>query len=950
MQRSVRQAVSTHQAHRQADHEAEGRGDNRGACRRRRGARLAPMALACLALVATSAQAQFSSSGAVQVYPALAAVPNGPGNADLGNVGLQVGNSAPGSFNALGGSQLRVGTLAIGASGNGSGDGTVLLDGSGTVVRLVGDGFSDGVINRLGVGEWGRGALTVSGGAVLDGRAEAASCLGQFHYCNNFIGNAAGSTGVFTVTGAGSQASFLRFFGVGGLAVFHPPIDSFTFGTPGGSTRGTVNVLAGGTLVTDNANLGLAPGGSSPTGSERSFAEASVQGAGSLWRVTGGTLEPSQYARFNTAQHRNAWASVTVADGGEIRIEGDGNAFTAMNLSTGGGRTDMLVTGAGSRVHFQGLSGVLNVTTSPGTAFVDIRDGGAIDGMFYAAVGRSGGVAELTIDGSGSLMRVDGMATAAANGTSGTATMDIGRNGGRGTVTVGNGGRLELLANTGAVGGMGFSLGRDANSSGSLNIGAGGVVLLRSESSAPDSAAETWNPFMRVGRDGNGTLSITGGGQLLLQGGAVSTPANRRGTGLYIGGSGEFTVGGKGVATVSGSGSEIRLTGTDAFIGVGMGPQSNGQLAVRQGGAVHGMGIVVGRGGGVGVLTVDNGTLAMSGQQSAGTQAGAFLVVADGGGVGVATLANGSVMTLTNAGTAGAGFTIGGSGYSGGGDGSLTLSGGSRLTVTAGAGLAGGTVGRDGSGFLRLRGASSLDLGDGNLYIGRLSGGDGTVIASEGSTVTAGWVGVGARKTDTGDVDGGTGTFVLINSTLNAGQIVIGTNGFLGGTGTINGVITNRGIFAPGNSPGRLAINGGFIAEAGSRLILEVESDGLGGFKTDELVFQAGQPLSLAGLKVEFRFLGATDPKAFLDSGRFQTSTFFEVTDAGGMPGELAPAAFGQVSFEASAAAYTISHFSFDAATGAGNFTSAPVPEPGAAALLLAGLATLAWRCRRRRG
>lgn len=947
MQRSVWQAVLTHPALHRAGHPADCRGDDRRACGRRRGGRLAPMALACLGLVAVSAQAQFSSSGAVHVYPALAAVPNGPGNADLGNVGLQVGNGAPGSFNALGGSQLRVGTLAIGASGDGSGNGTVLLDGGGTVVRLVGDGFSDGVINRLGVGEWGRGALTVSGGAVLDGRAEAASCLGQFHYCNNFIGNAAGSTGVFTVTGAGSQASFLRFFGVGGLAVFHPPIDSFTFGTPGGSTRGTVNVLAGGTLTTDHASLGLAPGGSSPNGSERSFAEASVHGAGSLWRITGGTLEPGEYARFSTAQHRNAWASVSVAEGGEIRIEGDGNAFTAMNLSTGGGRTDMRVIGAGSRVHFQGMSGVLNVTTSTGTAFVDIRDGGVIDGMFYAAVGRSGGVAALTIEGSGSLMRVDGTATAAANGVSNTAVMDIGRNGGQGSVTVGNGGRLELLASTGATGGMAFSLGRDANSSGSLNIGAGGVVLLRSESSAPDSAAETWNPFMRVGRDGNGTLSITGGGQLLLQGGAVSTPANRRSTTLFIGGSGEFTVGGKGVATVSGSGSEIRLTGTDAFIGVGLGPQSNGQLAVRQGGAVHGMGIVVGRGGGVGVLSADNGTLSMSGQQSAGTQSGAFLVVADGGGIGVATLANGSVMTLANAGTAGAGFTIGGSAYAGGGDGSLTLSGGSRLTVAAGAGLAGGTVGRDGSGFLRLRGASQLDLGDGNLYVGRLSGGDGTLIASEGSTVSAGWVGVGARKTDTGNEDGGTGTFLLINSRLDAQQIVIGTNGFLGGRGTINGTVINRGIFAPGNSPGLMTVNGDFFAEAGSRLVLEVESDGRGGFVTDQVVFGAGRTVDLASLKVEFRFLGDTDPTAFQRSGSFDIDSFLQRADGQGGRAALGDEAYGQVQFSASAERYVFQSFSYSVQDGA-SFTATAVPEPGSTALLLAGLATLGWRWRRR--
>ena len=903
-----------------------------------------------LVLAAPWAQAQFSSSGATYVYPGNAAVPNGTGPVDLGNVGLQVGSGAAGSFSALGASVLRVGAVLVG-SGNGAanGNGTMLLDGAGTTVTLVGDGFSNGVVNRLGVGEWGQGSLTVSGGAVLNGRAEAANCLGQFQYCNNFVGNAAGSTGVFTVTGAGSQASFLRFFGVGGLGVFHPPIDSFTFGTPGGTTRGTVNVLAGGSLVTDNASIGLAPGGGSPTGSERSFADVTVDGAGSIWRITGGTLEPGQYARFSTAQHRNAWATVNVTDGGELRLEGDGNGYTVMGLTTGGGRTDMLVSGAGSRVRFQGASGVLNVTSSTGTAFVDVRQGGVIDGLFYAAVGRGGGTASVVIDGAGSLISIDGTATAAANGTSNTAAMDIGRAGGNGTVTVGNGGRLQLLANTGAAGGMGFSLGRDANSSGTLNIGAGGEVLLRSTSSAPDTTDETWNPFMRVGRDGNGTLAITGGGKLLLEGGAVSTSVNRRSTSLYIGGSSETTNGGKGVAAVVGAGSEIRLTGTDTFISVGQGPQSNGQLSVREGGAVHGMGIVVGRKGGVGVLSADAGTLSMSGQQSAGTQSGAFLVVADGGGIGVATLANGSVMTLSNAGTAGAGFTIGGSSYAAGGDGSLTLTGGSRLAVTAAPGLAGATVGREGSGFLRLRGASQVDLGDGAMAIGRFSGSDGTVILSEGSSMTAGFVGIGARKTETGDTDGGTGTVVLINSTLNAQNIVIGTNGFLGGTGTINGVVTNRGIFAPGNSPGRLEINGGFVAEAGSRLILEVESDGQGGFRTDELVFNAGQPLDLSGLKVEFRFLGNTDPNAFKASGQFQNDTFFEVMAADGSSGVLAPSFFSEVSYAASADQYTISNFSFDAAIGAGDFTAQAVPEPTTNAMLLAGLLSLGWLARRRR-
>ena len=917
---------------------------------RRSAARLSAVAAACLALAAVSAQAQFSSSGAVNVYPGNAAVPNGPGNADLGNVGLSVGNGALGSFSAMGGSQLRVGALMIGPSGNGSGNGSVVLDGVGTVVQLMGDGFSDGVLNRLGVGEWGSGALTVSGGAVLNGRADAANCLGQFHYCNNFIGNAAGSTGTFTVTGAGSQASFLRFFGVGGLAVFHPPIDSFTFGTPSGTTRGTVNVLAGGTLVTDNASLGLAPGGGSPNGNERSFADVTIDGAGSLWRVTGGTLEATQYASVNTGTHRNAWASLAITGGGEMRLEGDGNKYTILGLSTGGGRTDMLISGAGSRLNFTGQSGIFNIGVSGfGTASVEMRNGALADGMFYTGVGRNGGLGSLLVDGAGTVLRVDGTATAAAHGNSAPAYFEIGRNGGNGTVTVSNGGRIEVLATQGYTNGTGMGIGRDANSAGTLNINSGGVVLFRSTSSAPGTAAETANPGVLVGREGSGFLNISGGGQLLLEGGAVSTPAFRRSTSLYIGGISDTAVGGKGIANVTGAGSEIRVTGTDTFIGLGVGPQSNGQLTVSNQALVSSQGMSVGRSGGVGVLKVDNATLTFSGQQTAGNLSGAFFTIGNGNGIGVATLSNGSLVTLTNMGTAGAGVSVGGSGAFAGGEGSLTLQGGSRIELHSQPGLNSVTIGREGSGFLRLRGASSIDQGTGVMQVARNSGSDGTVILSEGSSITAGWVGIGARKTDTGDTDGGTGTFVLINSTLNADQIVIGTNGFLGGTGTIHGVVTNRGIFAPGNSPGRLEINGGFIAEAGSRLILEVESDGKGGFKTDELVFNAGQPLDLSGLQVEFRFLGATDPNAFQQSGGFETSTFFQVQDQNGTTGALAPELFGNVGFEASAEAYTISNFSFSAVAGASDFTATPVPEPGTTAMLLAGLAGLGWLARRRR-
>jgi hypothetical protein len=930
--------------------------------------RRCPLALAASLLVCGPVWAAITTTGNVGMGPVNLGL--GPGDTVLPGSSVYVGGPGAGNLNVNGASFLQLARLSFGHQGTGVGTG--LISGVGTRVDLVGNGTNDQV-QRLQVGNWGNALLTVEGGAVVDTRGNQAPCLLAFHYCDTFVGTAAGDNATLNVTGAGTQVRIGQqlFVAQPGLAV--QGLDGYTYGTPGGTTRGTVNVTGGALLSTDRATIGPVHWSTNATGFERNLAEVNVNGAGSRWLVTGGQAVLNHAtgvvgegaAGIGTANDSNAWATIRVSDGGVIELNGPSDSISYVNLtSTGtsrsglaGGRTDMVISGAGSQLLFSSEAGVLQVGRSRGTANLLIADGGSVDGAWYLSVGRDAATGVLTIDGADSWVRLNSRASAVANQPSGLASnaaMDIGRNG-TGTVNVLNGGQLLVEATEFRQGGNSLQLGRDVASSGTLNIqGAGSTVRLTGISNTPGGGAnETRNPFVSVGRDGNGTLNISAGGKLVLDGGGVSTLANRRSTSFYVGGYSDTAIGGKGVATVTGAGSEIRVTGGDTFIGIGVGAQASGQLSVLAGAAVNGMGMAVGRSGGVGVLKVDNASMSFSGQQTGGNQSGAFFVIGSGGtGIGVATLSNGSQVTLTNMDSAGAGVSIGGSGAFAGGEGSLTLQSGSRLTVVAAAGLAGVNVGREGSGFLRLRGASTLDIGDGLMYVARNSGSDGTVIASEASTITAGWVGVGARKTDTGDTDGGTGTFVLINSTLNADQIVIGTNGFLGGTGTINvpdGQIVVRGIFAPGNSPGRLEINGGFIAEAGSRLILEVESDGKGGFKTDELVFNAGQPLDLSGLKVEFRFLGDTNPEAFRATDTFEVGTFFQVRDGKGNTQALAVDAFNNVSYEASAETYTINNFSFSAVSGASDFTATPVPEPGTTAMLLAGLAGLGWLARRRR-
>ena len=221
-------------------------------------------------------------------------------------------------------------------------------------------------------------------------------------------------------------------------------------------------------------------------------------------------------------------------------------------------------------------------------------------------------------------------------------------------------------------------------------------------------------------------------------------------------------------------------------------------------------------------------------------------------------------------------------------------------------------------------------------YIGLAANGrariNGSALLSNGSSIGAGaYLGVG--------VDGGTGSLLINNSSVSATDVVIGSGGFLGGSGaTVTGNVTNFGIFSPGASPGTFTILGNYKAEAGSRLILEVESDGAGGFKTDEVIF--GGTVDLAGLAVEFRFLGNTDAQAFGNTGSFQIDSFLK--KSGG--GALEDTAFVGVAFTASAGGAAIDGFRFDPAVGI-----QPVPEPQTWGLTLLGLATLGGMARGRR-
>jgi hypothetical protein len=908
------------------------------------------LAVAALVFSLSPALAEVSVTGSFNVYPVF--VQFGPGDTDLGSNTLSLGSGVTGLLvndgSFLAASSIRFGDDPLGVA-------TGLFDGIGTRVSLTGNGNT----NRLEVGIQGRGSLTVAGGATLDGRSNSADCLIGSRWCHVFVGNFAGSTALLTVTGADSNASFLRAFVVGGATVFKQSVDGLDYGTPGGTTRARVEVLNGGKLTTDEASIGAAPSGGGSLGTERSFAEVLIDGPNSVWRVTGGSLE-TRAAFISTATHRNAVATMTVSNGGKWIFEGPGgdpNLGNGMNLTGGGGRTDLLVTGTGSQISLIGDNTIFQIGRNGGSALVTVQAGGSITGSNYTSVGRANNLGpsfgELVIDGTGSLYSASGVVSAAGVGFGATlpsvAAMDIGRDA-TGVVTVRNGGRLEVVATTAGSGGPGLRLGRGATGSGTLNItGAGSVVAVSALSTTPGGGTtEAFNPNMRVGADGYGALNITQGGKLLIDGQAVATVANSRNTILTIGGNSTTAVGGRGTALVTGLGSEIRLTGSDSLLRVATGPQSVGLLTVSDQATASAMLLLVGDAGGTGVLKVDKSTLTLSGQQTGDALAGAGAFIGNGGGIGIVTLANGSQLNITNLGTAGAGVNMGGLATRPLGSGSLTLSGASQLNITAAPGLAYLQVGRSGTGTMEVKGASTVNVGDGNTTIARLAGSAGTLLISENSVVNTGWLGVGRYKDATGDFNGGVGTALLANGTLNAQTIVIGSKGFLGGTGTIAGSITNYGTFSPGNSPGTLEIDGDFTAAAGSRVILEVQSNGTGGFNTDQIIFRSGKALDFSQLNAEFRFLGNTDPNAFKATGLFDIDTFFQVRQPDNSLLDLAPSVFNNAIFTAEADSYTIANFAFNATTGPSDFSATPVPEPESWAMLVAGLLAIGTAARRR--
>jgi len=828
---------------------------------------------------------------------------------------LNVGQQGSGSLTVRNGGLASAFSLQIG-NGYGSDSGSVLIDGVGS--RIETDALD---WHRLAISN---GSLTVSGGAVLDATINAAACNG--HWCGTFLANNAGDHAVFTITGAGSRASFLSGFNVGMAYVTAPPGTAWTLGRPGETSTVQLNVLNGGRLETEGARIGQGPSGPAATGAEGVQAVVKLSGAGSVWDVRGGPSDGGQANFFTgTGGGANTQSDIQVRDGAQLRLHADSSHAAWIQLGIEGGMHNLLVSGPGAAVVYSDNNNAgLWIGRNGAIAGVKLTNGGQIQGVNRVQVGNTGATGSLLVDGVGS---------AISYGSS-FADLYVGRQGGFGSAQVLHGGRVDLQGNAFTRLYVGDGTGTDG-ASGTLRIdGAGSAVALQSPAFAAGSG---WaNPTGQIGWGGSGSVQIVNGGQLTLLGQGDSAPNAISSTRLTIG-QAINGVTGSGNVVVSGAGSLLSVAGVDPITYVGR-SGGFGTLSVNNGGEVRSTLLNVGADGATGNLNVNGGTLNLSGQWVSAPYGSILSLGYGNGSLGSAFFGNGAQVNITNMGSAGAGLLLGGINQSPKGSGTLQVLNNSHVTISGQPGMNAVVVGLGGSGMATFDGGSSLTIAQGDVVVGQNASAVGTLRLLGGSTLTADYVGVGSTRKG----DGGLGTLIVNDSVLSATTLEVGAKGYVGGNGTIIADVINRGIFSPGNSPGTLTLNGSFVNQAGGRLVLEVESDGQGGFVTDHLIFGGAGAPDLGSLQISFHFLGTTDPNAFQASGGFRIGSFMQ--QQGGAA--LDPQLFGGVTFSARADAYTISNFTFDAGSGA-LFSAQPVPEPATWGMLLLGLGVL-WRRRAR--
>lgn len=801
------------------------------------------------------------------------------------------------------------------AAGQGpASDGTINIDGDDSLLRQNFDGPAFTLI-----GQTGTGRLNVRNGGdlVVDDPAKT----GQF-----LVGAEAGSNGTVSVDGAGSTITAARDTRIG------------QFGT------GSLDIANGGTFATARLFAGEQLGSSGLV---------DVDGAGSELNLRGtDEFGNGPIALIGLA----GTATMNVTNGATVDIDNNGEAITSTlrgGLLVGGTSTSPTGNGA---LNIDGAGSAMNVGTSDatmqigrnGTGVLNVTDGGKLtnsagDGL--AIVGRTAvSTGTVLVSGSGSEWQAGNQIVIGSEVDLTTRQLLAG--GGSGSVTVEDGATLSSrnifvengnfdVTSGGTASGRLAIVGSDTGVTGTMSVtGAGSRLDLTGKNSSGSRAA------LVVGDEGQGTLDITGGGKVEVNG----DPEPGRASVINLGGSLNTTQAtGNGIINIDGAGSELRLSSPEQVL-VQVGRFGNGTLNVTNGGAM----VVedpdkqgefrIGRlSTSTGIVNVDGaGASVDAGRKTRVGMAGNGSINVTNGGTFESTefLTATDIGSTGNVNVSGPGSTLNLLGVDGDGDAAVALigiNGQSTVSINNGGTM---NIDRNGeivtglNGGLLIGGStSSTDQGDGTLNV---DGAGSTVnIVHSGASTQIGRRGIGTMNvTDGGKVTNAAGNMLSIvgrtatstgtvNITGTGSEWQAGSDLFIGtdvnfgartaigngGQGTVNvanggrlvaGEIFNaeRGTITGGGGTivGNITNAGGTIAAGNSPGLMSVLGDValLGGGTVEvELggtVFDSGIPqfdYDRIDVSDDIATTGTTEGTVTIDTGAMFDIDFFGVFTAG---------------------------------------------------------------------
>lgn len=722
--------------------------------------------------------------------------------------------------------------------------GTANVAGAGTTVDVRSNGRNANV--HVGFDDGSDGTLDVNSGAMLNVGD------GSTNRANVFVA-AEGGTGRAVISGPGTTMNVRAQAGSGNahLTMARNDGDDGQLTIYGGAD---VNI---GSNVENFAALDV--------GTADSSATATIAGASTTVDVNSANASNLNVAT-NFANSGGGTGDLTVFDGAVVTLGDATDNFTNVTVGQNIGSTGTLtVTGAGSAVRALGVSSNGNFGVENGTANVNVQDGGSLEftgtggngnawvtfGSNFSTPANSGN-ATLSIDGTGSQLTASG----------GNAQVFLGK-GGSTTATVSNGGSIAL---NGEANGARLSVAQEGGTA-TLNVqGAGSQVTADATAGA--------NAQIRIGSDAGSDGTIN-----------VSDNASTRSESAVVGFSG-----GTGALNVT-SNASVLLGGTaadSASMIVGSGADATGTVLVDDASvtlqvdplAESDASLWVGAFGGAGDMTVQNGaSVDLIGSQTTVDfgngpfPRGSFVFV--GGGLNnTPTPAAPSSLTVTGSGSSltangllARGFVNNGATVSVNNGGSVTIGDATSAGASAVIGVIGsdGTLNVDGAGSeVRINAGAAASSDDAaSLFVGSISGGSGIVDVDNGGQLVVESAPAGDSFSRIGGQNGSTGTVSIgQNSLFDAGEVLgishdgmadnfsfddgqvfltdstatlvaddvfIGQNGLLGGVGTVVGnVNVDGGTLAPGLSPGLLTINGDLSIGSGGTLDMEVGGYGRG--------------------------------------------------------------------------------------------------------------------------